>query len=86
MPSEARSNTIADVGCGIQMQNAMHALLSHKESEIGQYLIYGHLNCNVSKKSLPSNPERSPCLVPFKIPKLYKIPHHIESLNACMKC
>ena len=50
MPSEARSNAIAAVGCGIQMQNAMHALLSHKESEIGQYLIYGHLNCNVSKK------------------------------------
>ena len=25
------------------------------------------------------------CLVAFKIPKLYKIPHHIESLNACMK-
>ena len=27
----------------------------------------------------------SPCLVASKIPKLYKILHHIESLNACMK-
>ena len=58
MPSEARSNAIADVGCGIQMQNAMHALLSHKESEIGQYLIYGHLDPNALEKSLRSIPER----------------------------
>ncbi|KAG2646291.1 hypothetical protein PVAP13_2KG499700 [Panicum virgatum] len=29
--------------------------------------------------------ELRPCLVVFKIPKLYKISHHIESLNACMK-
>ena len=26
-----------------------------------------------------------PCLVPFKIPKLYKIFHHIEFFNICMK-
>ena len=27
----------------------------------------------------------SPCLVASKIPRLYKISYHIESLNACMK-
>jgi len=27
----------------------------------------------------------SPCLDAFKIPKFYKIPHHIEYLNVCMK-
>ena len=27
----------------------------------------------------------SPCLDAFKISKLYKISHHIEFLNACMK-
>jgi len=27
----------------------------------------------------------TPCLDALKIPKFYKISHHIESLNACMK-
>ena len=47
------SHAIAAVGYGIQMQ-----LLSHKESEIGQYLIYGHLDPNALEKSLRSIPER----------------------------
>jgi len=31
------------------------------------------------------NAQYWPYLVPFKIPKLYKIPHHIEFFNTCMK-
>jgi len=44
-----------------------------------------HLGSRTTKPRLALPIQKiDPCLVTFKIPKLYKISHHIESLHACM--
>ena len=46
------------------------------------YSLLCNLNCLTCQIKLACF---RPCLDAFKISKLYKMPHHIESLNACMK-
>ena len=40
---------------------------------------------DIEHRTLIRSNHLNPCLVGFKIAKLYKILHHIEYLNACMK-
>jgi len=45
-------------------------------------LVYGCMHVKVVAVNFG---QARPCLIAFKIPKLYKVPYHIECFNACMK-
>ena len=47
--------------------------------------IMNHRLTLVRRQNYKNAPDVQPCLVPFEIPKLYKIFYHIEFFNICMK-
>ena len=64
-------------------------MLTYKKTENLEVVGYSEgdlASCVDAKKSTSCYAfTLSPCLVAFKISKLYKIFHHIKSLNVCMK-
>ena len=58
------------------------AEMQHNYADGGANLLKGHEKPSMTKTK--TRYKLRPCLVPFKIPKFYKISHHIESFNACI--
>ena len=86
---ELTNNKFREKNIGNSWRCSKEYMLTYKKTENLEVVGYSEgdlASCVDAKKSTSCYAfTLSPCLVAFKISKLYKIFHHIKSLNVCMK-